>query len=81
MANSLGNFHLVAHCRAQPHLLVHSPTCLGATGCSTASALPCRDSADSLRDFYYSVAYNRVQGATNLMLEAWHWLRSHHPYW
>lgn len=43
--------------------------------------LVCRDAADSLRDFYYSVAHNRVQGATNLMLEAWHWLRAHHPYW
>lgn len=45
------------------------------------SVLVCRDAADSLRDFYYSVAHNRVQGATNLMLEAWHWLRAHHPYW
>ena len=45
----------------------------------------CRDSADSLRDFYYGLGPvtgpNRVQGASNMMLEAMHWLRGHFPYW
>ncbi|KAL4427668.1 hypothetical protein ABPG75_001757 [Micractinium tetrahymenae] len=42
---------------------------------------PVRDGADSLHDFFYSVGQNRVQGASNMLLEAYHWIRSHHPYW
>ncbi|KAL4425009.1 hypothetical protein ABPG77_002894 [Micractinium sp. CCAP 211/92] len=42
---------------------------------------PVRDTADSLYDFFYAVHFNRVQGATNMLLEAYHWIRAHHPYW
>lgn len=42
---------------------------------------PVRSTADSLRDFYYGWAQSRVQGAANLLLEAYHWLRAHYPYW
>ena len=42
---------------------------------------PVRDGADALRDFYYSVGHNRVMGATNMLLEAFHWIRAHQPYW
>ena len=49
--------------------------------CLLPLLLCCRDTADSLRDFFYGVGHNRVQGATNMMLEAFHWLQSHHPYW
>ena len=40
-----------------------------------------RDTSDSLFDFFYSVGHNRVQGATNMMLEAFHWIKAHQPYW
>jgi hypothetical protein len=30
---------------------------------------------------YYGILQLRVQSSTNLLLEAYHWLRSHHPYW
>lgn len=33
---------------------------------------------------FWSIAasvHNRAQGSTNMQLEAWHWLRSHLPYW
>lgn len=43
--------------------------------------MPRRDTADSLYDFFYSVRFNRAQGAANMLLEAYHWLRAHHPYW
>eukprot|EP00887_Chlorella_sp_A99_P003579 scaffold7.g3579.t1 len=42
---------------------------------------PVRDSADSLADFFYGAHHNRVMGASNMLLEAYHWLRAHHPYW
>ena len=42
---------------------------------------PVRDGADSLYDFFYSVGHNRVQGATNMLLEAFHWIQSHQPWW
>lgn len=37
--------------------------------------------ADSLRDTYYGMSPSRVHAATNLLLEAFHWVQSHHPYW
>ena len=40
-----------------------------------------RDTADSLREFFYHVSMNRAQGAINMVLEAYHWIQSHHPYW
>jgi hypothetical protein len=43
--------------------------------------LSCRTGADSLRDMFYGILQLRVQSSTNLLLEAFHWLRSHHPYW
>jgi hypothetical protein len=59
-------------------LLTHACPCL-------PSNYNCRDTADSLRDFYYGLGPvtgpNRVQGASNMMLEAMHWLRGHFPYW
>ncbi|PSC72923.1 exostosin-like glycosyltransferase [Micractinium conductrix] len=42
---------------------------------------PVRDVADSLFDFWYNVAFNRAQGAANMLLEAYHWIRGHLPYW
>ncbi|PSC76549.1 exostosin-like glycosyltransferase [Micractinium conductrix] len=42
---------------------------------------PVRDTADSLREFFYHVSMNRAQGAINMVLEAYHWIQSHHPYW
>ena len=41
----------------------------------------CRDGADSLRDFFYGVSHNRVQGAANMLLEAYHWVQAMFPYW
>ncbi|KAL4437781.1 hypothetical protein ABPG77_005693 [Micractinium sp. CCAP 211/92] len=42
---------------------------------------PVRRMADSLRDTYYGMSPSRVHAATNLLLEAFHWVQSHHPYW
>ncbi|KAL4452535.1 hypothetical protein ABPG75_008197 [Micractinium tetrahymenae] len=42
---------------------------------------PVRGVADSVRDFWYGVHEIRVHGVTNILLEASHWIQSHHPYW
>jgi hypothetical protein len=42
---------------------------------------PTSDGADSLRDWWYSPFHYRVHGAANMLLEAYHWLSSHLPYW
>ncbi|KAL4443960.1 hypothetical protein ABPG75_011697 [Micractinium tetrahymenae] len=42
---------------------------------------PVRRMADSVRDTFYGMGPVRVHAATNLLLEAFHWIQSHHPYW
>lgn len=42
---------------------------------------PVRDTQDSLIDFYYHVSANRAQSSVYLILEAYHWIRGHFPYW
>ncbi|KAL4447245.1 hypothetical protein ABPG77_007278 [Micractinium sp. CCAP 211/92] len=42
---------------------------------------PVRDTADSLRDFFYYTGQNRAMGGVNMILEAYHWIRAHFPYW
>ncbi|KAL4452532.1 hypothetical protein ABPG75_008194 [Micractinium tetrahymenae] len=50
--------------------------------CLTAGAPPSsRGVADSVRDMMYGVHEIRVHGVTNILLEAFHWIQSHHPYW
>ena len=44
-------------------------------------AAPCRNVADSVRDMMYGVHGPRVHGITRMLLEAFHWVQSHHPYW
>ncbi|KAI3425325.1 hypothetical protein D9Q98_009089 [Chlorella vulgaris] len=44
-------------------------------------AYPVRDMADSIPDFFYGQGHNRAHGQTNMLLEAYHWIRSHHPWW
>lgn len=29
----------------------------------------------------YHIGMMRTQGGSNMLLEAFHWLRAHHPYW
>ena len=56
-----------------PLLPPSPPLCLPPQVFTSCFIYPVRDSADSLRDFFYGVGHNRAQGATNMMLEAYHW--------
>lgn len=51
--------------------------------CTSAPLLVCtrRASTDSVYDFFYGWVNNRASGAVNMLLEAFHWIRAHHPYW
>jgi hypothetical protein len=40
-----------------------------------------RGVADSPRDLWYGIHGLRVHGITNMLLEAYHWIQSHFPYW
>ncbi|KAL4426069.1 hypothetical protein ABPG77_007865 [Micractinium sp. CCAP 211/92] len=40
-----------------------------------------RSTADSVRDMMYGVHGPRVHGITRMLLEAFHWVQSHFPYW
>ncbi len=81
-------------CLVGPRITAIQPTTLPAfhpqrpdqlVNCTQFAPFPrsrcCRDTADSLRDFFYYTGQNRAMGGVNMILEAYHWIRAHFPYW
>ena len=51
-------------------------TCTAGTTCTACTArLYCR------RDMWYGLDNLRAHASTHMQLEAFHWLKAHHPYW
>ncbi|KAL4425254.1 hypothetical protein ABPG75_009270 [Micractinium tetrahymenae] len=66
--------------RLLQRLSQHSAVSLSAPTCPAVHSR-FSDTADSLRDFFYHVSQNRAMGGVNMVLEAYHYISSHFPYW